>query len=193
MNTTHSPLTVVNVNMDINPSAQIQQSITRTYFKKAGNKFQDGLFNDSEMGEAQSYTSTRNAFINCRSNDTVASLQALLSTKTAACIYRIVSNNVMDILATEQTVAMTNGKSDYTIEKYEDKYEVKDKNKAVVLDGAGRRQYHRYFFSLTPKEDKDLRIAAYRMTKDARELVTADGEVIPETATAPVALEPITS
>lgn len=134
--------------------AQLRQVVVTDYTSTIGNSNSDLLFqeNDFNLEVSQSFESTRVTWIPVPKGTTKEQVQSLLNSKRDARIYRIISHNVMDCLSEEQKMGM---ELDYsTLEDYKTKLEIKDRH-GNPIDGP--TQYSQNFFSVSGKEDIDLR------------------------------------
>lgn len=160
INRTYGKITVDAVNAsqfkDGVMQAQLRQVITTTYpSKRAGNSLSDSLGftqDDFNFGDGQSFDSTRITWIDVPEGTTIQKVKELLKAKPQACIQRIISNNVEDVLTAEQKSAISRGLR--TLDQYKESLVVK-KQDGSALKGAP--QYRQHFFKAVATEDKDLR------------------------------------
>lgn len=128
---------------------------------RANSSLQDNVFNDSQFGEDRVYTTVRYALIKVPVGSTVESVNNAIKAATEAGkslrVYRIISNDVNDLLTDEQKMMMASGRSQKTIEDYQNQYEVQDKDGVRYKDSFGQRQYRRHLFTTSGKADIDLR------------------------------------
>lgn len=137
--------------------AQIRQVVKTTYpGKRVGNSNSDVLFSSEEynLPDGQVYESVRVTWIDIPKGATKEQVIAKLATLGDACIRRIISNNVMDVLTEEQKNAIVRGLR--TIEDFKESFMVKDGNGNTL---EGTPQYRQNFFSATGEDDTDLRTA----------------------------------
>lgn len=150
--------------------AQLRQKITRAYPSvKVGNSHSDSLFGADafKLPDGQSYESTRVTWINVPEGTTVEALQAKLDTLPEACIYRIISNDVTDVMHDGQHQAVNAGIR--SIDKFMDSLLVRDRE-GNELEGPS--QYSQSFFKMTYTEDVDMRTTV-NATKEASSFALA--------------------
>lgn len=139
--------------------AQIRQVVTRTYpGGSIGNSKADLLFEDDveEQGEGPSFEQTRVTWLPLAKERSVRDIQNQLKKSPNANIWKIISDDVEDILTEEQLVAAENDKYDgVDMDFYEEKFLIRGKD-GEELDTVG---YQQYFFSKKFKKDVDMRSA----------------------------------
>lgn len=171
-------------------TAQIRQTITTVSMypsKRVDSNLQDSLFAAADFGFVDKpYTNTENrvAWIPVPTDATKETVAPALAKASAngACIYRVMSN--APILEDRQQYAISQGLR--TMDEFADtqavRYPIGAKNDAgedisnqLVLDGSGKVQYRRTFYSATPKEDVDNRgqIEEFRSAAIKAELMGA--------------------
>jgi hypothetical protein len=160
MKTTFGKLTVDSVSENTYKKgifqAQIRQVVTTEYpSMRVGNSSSDLLFSESSFNipAGQSYNSTRVTWIPVPAGTTAAQVTERLSAVPDARIYRVISNNVNDVLTSEQHQAISAGLR--TLESFKDSLLVRDSEGNAVVPA----QYRQNFFSATGKEDVDMRTA----------------------------------
>lgn len=128
---------------------------------RAATSLQDNVFSDSEFGKDREYTNIRYALIKVPVGTSVEAASAAVNNSIKngkkVRIYRILSNDVNDLLTDEQKTMMALGRSTKTIEDYQNQYEVQDKEGKRYTDSFGQRQYRRHYFTTSGKPDVDLR------------------------------------
>lgn len=144
---------------------ELKQELQKTSYyqsKKYSNDMQDSLFSDSEFGaEETSYSSTetRVAWINVPENTTEEDVKKKLLSSPKSCIYKILSNS--PILTDNQKLAIRNGLKtidDFALTqavRYPDSH--REKPGELILDANDNIQYKQTYFSLTERNDIDLR------------------------------------
>lgn len=135
--------------------AEVRQTVTTEYpSMRVGNSNSDLLFglDKFKLPEGQKFESTRVAFLPIPSEMSIEEVQKAIDEQKNACIYGIRSNKVEDVLTEEQKQSVILGQR--TLDDYRKSRVVKDKD---GKDLPGVPQYVQYFFSLTKKEDIDLR------------------------------------
>jgi hypothetical protein len=135
--------------------AEIRQDVTTEYpSMRVGNSNSDLLFGLDKftLPEGQKFVSTRVAFVPLPSEMSIETVQEAVNANPGACIYAIRSNKVEDVLTVEQKQSIILGQK--TLDDYRKSRVVKDKE---GKDLPGTPQYVQNFFSLTAKEDIDLR------------------------------------
>jgi len=140
-------------------SAQLRQVVKTTYPSiRVGNSRTSSLFAQEafNLESGQAYESTRVTWINVPNGTTVEQVVAQLRNHPGARIYRVISNNVEEVLTDEQKQAVQAGLT--TLATFEEKLRVRrtDANGNVV-DIEGPAQYRQHFFSTTAKADEDYR------------------------------------
>lgn len=140
-------------------AVHITQVTTKEYpSARYSNDKADGIFSNP-TGEV--YTSKRHALAAVPKNTEIDAIQKQLDTMGGACIYRITSNDIDDVLTDGDRYSLGNG--DLEVENLKDKYESKNSEGDVFSngeennDGILPREYTRNFFSAVEKSDKDLR------------------------------------
>lgn len=165
-------------------SAQIRQIVETTYpAARVNNSLNEGLFNteDFNLTGGQTYQSTRVTWLDVPAGTTAEQVQTLLEAKPEARIYRIISNNVEDVMSAEQKQAVSAGLR--TLEAFQEQLRVRyvdpTTSELIAVEPA---QYRNYGFSQSAKADID-----YRTT----ERVELEGktQTQAETANAPVKTE----
>lgn len=146
-------------------SAQLRQEVkTRTSYPtaKVGSSLEDNLFNVNEFNiSAKDYESseTRIAWIDVPQGTTIEQVTERLKNAPTARIYKILSNN--PILHDGQKQAIQSGLK--TMDDFADSQVVRypathpTMANQIILDKNGKVQYRANFFSLTAKDDEDLR------------------------------------
>lgn len=136
--------------------------------KKVDSNLADNLFGTSEFGYAeQSFTSTetRVAWMLVPASiviaDVIGKLEA--ANKNGAVIYKVLSSspildNNQEYAISQQLKSMDDFANSQVV-RYPDNAETQAAGTAnkLILDGEGRVQYRRTFFSSVPKNDMDLR------------------------------------
>jgi hypothetical protein len=93
--------------------ALLSQTVTRTYpGAQAGNSKQDGLYEDKDFssGSPREFKQVRYCLVKVPHNVTLSEVQDKVDTLTNATIYRILSNNVMDVITDEQKTMLNSGR-----------------------------------------------------------------------------------
>lgn len=141
-----------------NNSCHISQTVETVYpAARMGNEFSTGLF-DSPAGKT--YTSKRYSFVPVPKGYTKEQVQERLNKFQEGCIYRILTNNLDDILTEGDMWNIRQG--NITREDLENKYEVQDsegKRYACGVENTGQlpKEFKRDFYNQTSKEDIDKR------------------------------------
>lgn len=147
-------------------TAELRQEVTiRSKYPSVQTEtdMQNGLFSNSAFGyEPKVFESVekRVAWIPVPKGTTIQQVEALLATKPAACIYKVLSNE--PILDKNQQYAIDAGlktKDDFAnaqVARYPENHE---KAGEVILDKNEKVQYRRTFFWNVAHEDMDLRTA----------------------------------
>jgi len=134
-----------------------QEHVTIYPGARGSNSMQSGLFNDNEFGKDRIFTNLRYALVKVPDNATEQEISKRLEQFSNARIYRVLSNNVEDVLTSEQKIMMQQGRSTMTIESYKDKYAVRNKDGEAIPDAHGNMQFGRNFFTHVIKADMDMR------------------------------------
>lgn len=141
----------------------VKQTTTSTYASaRGGNDLSGSLFSQSAFGEGETYTSDRYALISLPVGTTEEEVVSQLATLPNACIYRILSNDVNDVLSSDQKEMVRKGLSSKSMEDYKEDKAVKTNVNGVLTlmkDDNDRVQYRGTFFHPTAKADIDLRKA----------------------------------
>jgi len=146
-------------------SVTLMQETTITYpSKRMDTGFGKGLFNSTP---GKTYTNKRYALIKTPEEATEKVVEDQLSKVPNACIYRILSNDIQDIITDSERAAI---KEELTsLERLEDRYEVQDSEGNRYAQGKLRvtrdgevienmpKEFKRDVFSTEYKEDIDLR------------------------------------
>jgi hypothetical protein len=137
--------------------AQIRQTVTKIYPGGGiGNSNADLLFEDDadETPDGQSFESIRVTWLPLAKERSVSDIQKQLRKSPDANIWKIISDDVEDILTEEQLVAAENEKYEgIDIPFYEEKFLIKGKDgEDLETDG-----YQQLFFSKKFKKDSDMR------------------------------------
>lgn len=137
--------------------AQIRQEVTKIYpAGKLGNSNADLLFASDveEAGDGQEYTSTRVTWLPLAKKRSEKQIKEQLSKFPKANIWRIISDNVEDVLTEEQQVAADLDRyENIDMDFYEEKFLVRGANGEELDD----EQYSQNFFSKDGKKDSDRR------------------------------------
>lgn len=140
-------------------SAQIRQIVETTYpAARVNNSLNEGLFNteDFNLTGGQTYQSTRVTWLDVPAGTTAEQVQTLLEAKPEARIYRIISNNVEDVMSAEQKQAVSVGLR--TLEEFQEQLRVRyvdpTTSELIAVEPA---QYRNYGFSQSSKADIDYR------------------------------------
>ncbi len=145
--------------MSKNSDIAVLSQPVKTIYPSAnsGNDKTDALFGASAFGDGQSYESKRPAIIKVPKGTTAEQVQAKIDALEEPRIYRILSNNVKDVLTDEQISMVDQGLSSKSYADYKAEKSVKNgETKEEVLFN-GQVQYRSLFFSATPVEDVDNR------------------------------------
>jgi len=137
--------------------AQLRQVVTTEYPSvKLGNSNSDLLFGEDafNLPAGQSYDSTRITWIPVPEGTTAEKVAERLEATPDARIYRVISNNVADVMTEEQHQSVKAGLR--TMEDFKDSLIVRDSDGNTITPV----QFRQNFFSATGKEDIDLRTAA---------------------------------
>jgi len=139
--------------------AQLRQEVTTVYpGGSTGNSMTENLFSAEDFGfQGSTYTSQRVTWIPVPENATEDQIRGMLATKPNARIWNKYSNDFKDCMTEEQHYAVTSGQQ--TLEFFENKLRIRDTNGNDLpgFDEEGKAQYRASGFSLTAKEDEDLR------------------------------------
>lgn len=189
---THGPLEFHSFNETaFGKSATLKQEITTIYpAARPGNSLSDGLFAQDRFGEGQAFPSIRYTVVKVPSDATEEEVKKQIASineqNPEARIYRILTNNVEDVITAEQKQAFNRGlitdDDDEVIESWDEymedrkeAYQVVDAEGNTYYDGNKNPQYRRHLLSLTGKEDVDLRAEGAR---DSSYVLTEDGELV---------------
>lgn len=147
-------------------SAQIRQVVTRIslYPIEGGNDKQDSLMASGPQYKEYKETKERVTWVDVAKGSTIESVQTMIDALEDACIYQIVSFDVMDCITDGHIHQINNPESDLTLEKMQDSKLLKDKDNNPILK-EGKRIYIARYFSKTRKED-------------INHLISSNGEVI---------------
>ncbi len=139
--------------------AQLRQEVVTTYpGGSTGNSMVENLFNAEDFGfQGSTYMSQRVTWIPVPETATEDQVKALLAAKPNARIWNKYSNKPEDVMTEEQHYAVTSGQQ--TLAFFEEKLRIRDVNGNDLpgFDEEGKAQYRASGFSLTAKEDVDLR------------------------------------
>jgi len=146
-------------------SATLKQDCTITYpSKRMDTGFGKGLF-DSMAGKA--FVTSRYALIKTPADATNELVEQQLKSFPQACIYRVLSNDIDDIISDSERSAIKEGFT--TLEAYEDRYEVQDGKGNRYAQGKVRvtndgevveqlpKEFKRDIFSTVFMDDRDFR------------------------------------
>ena len=136
--------------------AQLRQIVTKTYpSAQISNNMQDSLFGASSFNleDGASYDQTRVTWISVPKGTTAEQVTAQLKANPNARIYRVLSNE--PILTDAQESAIASGLT--TLDVIAARQLVVDGNSGDTILHNGKEQYAANFFSLTAKEDIDMR------------------------------------
>lgn len=148
-------------------TAQLRQTVTTTSeypSAKVSNNMNDNIFEESEFGfDAQVFESIQNrvAWINVPEALTIKEVEERLAKFPGATLYRVLDNR--PILTDDQNYAIGAGLRTMDnfaasqVVRYPEDHETMPN--MIIADKAGKIQYKAVFFSNTPKEDTDNRIA----------------------------------
>lgn len=207
---TYGPLRVIEVRKhtfrDDVAQAELRQTVVRHYpGARPNNSNTDSLYEISDFGfTSQDFENERVVWINIPLDKTEQDVKKQLEKFPEATIYRILADNVEQVLSEEQLFAIKSDQFDYSLEQAKCAHVImlvgddgmaravssngdildgaveQDENGKVVkiLDETGL-QYASKGFSLSWKEDVDLRISATAPQTAERpaEAVLASGEV----------------
>lgn len=137
--------------------AQLRQPITKVYPSvKIGNSNSDSLFGAEsfKLADGKTYESTRVTWINVPEGETVKSVQAKIDGLKEACIYRMISNDVFDVLHDGQKQAIEAGIR--SVDQFMDSLLVRDREGNEL---EGTPQYSQSFFKMSFTEDLDMRVS----------------------------------
>lgn len=159
-----SPITVDGLKAHLsNPKkqqAQIRMIVTKTYPDgKAGNSLNDSIFTNDAFGfgEGSSFEDKRVTWIDVPAELTKAEVEAQLKKYPNARLYKVLSYDINDVLTEEQKSAMESGLSSKTLDDYKEALCVKNAETGEVIMHNGKEQYRTIGFSISGKEDVDLR------------------------------------
>ncbi len=157
-----------------------QERVTEYAAAKGGNELTDSLFASEDFGSGQTFDSKRTALVKVPKGKIQAEVEAKLKAFPDAVIYRILSNDIMDVLSEDQK-AMLGNDGNKTIEEYKEDKSVKAPNAdgelEEILDSNGRVQYRSLFYSSVAKEDIDYRVAGRTSIINETELTDATAAV----------------
>lgn len=125
--------------------------------KKFSNELQDNLFDNSAFGdEGQKFTKTekRVAFMLVPIGTTAEQVNEKLKGQPKACIYKILSSK--PIISKDQAYAISMGQT--TLEAIASRQRVIDPETGEVILHQGQEQFRGTYFSVSGKEDEDLRV-----------------------------------
>lgn len=152
----------------------VMQTVTTNYPSgRGGNSMSSALFADDKFGVGQSFDSERHCLIPAPKGATAKQAQALLAKLPTACIYRVLSYNVEDVLTEEQKDF-----SQKTLDEYREDLVVKDANTDEPILIGGKPQYRQLFFSDVAREDIDFR----NVTRSIAAPAAVASEVVEELA-----------
>ena len=211
---TYSPVTVTDVRehkfRDDVDQAEIRQMVTRHYpSARANNSMNEGLYNESEFDfESKDFGQERVAWINIPKGKTQQDVEKQIAKFEACTIYRVLADDVRQVLSAEQLHAISSPDFDYSLEKAmnshvvllvgEDGMPSAISASGEVLEGAididedGRvisilkpegLQYSSKGFALSHTDDTDLRAYA---TAELQEENAVSTEVVDEAKTTAV-------
>jgi hypothetical protein len=135
-------------------SAQIRQTVNTTYPSmkvKPGGLFDLADFN---LPAGQNYSSTRVAWVHVPAGTSVEQVAERIAANPGSRIYRLISNNVLDVMTADQKSAMVRAVENCTQADFEDRLRVRDANGD---DLPGAPIYSQNFFSTVTVEDGDNR------------------------------------
>ena len=152
---------------------------------------QDSVFSNDEFTDPnvnRDFESVRYCLARVPANYTLEQVQAKFDAHPDSVIYRVLSNNVFDVMTEEQKNMFNRGQLTYfqrdsenkivldeqnrpivklaDKEYLEDRYEVRDKSLTRWLDPNGKRQYRQHYFSKTIHSDIDLRVNVVSGTRN---------------------------
>ncbi len=136
--------------------AQIRQEITTIYpSARIDNSMADSLFSADSFGldDGKAYTSTRVTWIPVPKGTTVAQVEAQLAANPNAAIYRVLSHE--PILTDNQLNAIESGLLD--LDTVKNRQQIINPETGEVVLHNGKAQYGANFFTMTGKEDIDMR------------------------------------
>ena len=171
-------ITVDSVQDGANPEkskiAILKQVVVTTYpATKAGNSKTSSLFSTESFGVGSQYgnrpgdkprASLIKIPVDADIDDVKAQIEALYQAGNQPRLYKILSNDVMDVLTDEQKDMIPNADfPEITLVSYKAKKTVRDGDtQEPILDKNGRIQYGSTYFSHVLKEDEDYRMAPTR-------------------------------
>jgi len=139
--------------------AQLRQEVTTSYpGVSTGNSMTENLFSAEDFGlTGSTYTSQRVTWIPVPETATEDQVRALLAAKPDARIWNKYSNDFKDCMTDEQHYAVTSGQQSFDF--FEERLRIRDVKGQDLpgFDELGKAQYRASGFSLTAKEDVDLR------------------------------------
>lgn len=150
-------------------TAELKQSVkVDSFYPSASiaNSLQDNIYGMTDFGFEEtehSNTETRVAWIDVPENSTQEGVAAKLATLPGANLYRVLSNR--PIIADTEKYAILSPELDVTLDTFANRQAVRypmgsDNPGELVTDTNGKIQYRRIAFSVSPKEDEDIRTAA---------------------------------
>jgi len=141
-------------------SAQVRQTVTKVYpAVQSSTSLSSGLFASKLFGEGKTFSHDRVAFVDVPKNATVEESQAQLDNYPTACIYKIYSYDVLDVMNKGQKEAIETGLSQKDIAFYQDKFSIPDGEGGLVEED-GKVLYSSSHFMNEFKEDVNLRVSA---------------------------------
>jgi len=143
--------------------ALLRQDVTTIYPAVGASNNKAGvLFNADDFGDGNEYTQKRYTLIKVPKGITAEKvedqLKALRDSGKRPTIYKILSNDIMDVLTDNQIYAIENGLGEMDYDDYKEKNIVRNSEEEVVTDPWGATQYSEKFFQPDFKEDIDLRV-----------------------------------
>lgn len=170
-------------------TAQVRQSVTKTYpVVQSSTSLSKGLFAANLFGEGKTFTHDRVAFVDIPKGSSQEEAQAQLDNFPTACIYKIYSYDVRDVMTEGQKDALDSGFSQKTIAHYEEKFSIPDQDGNTVKED-GKVLYSSSHFMPEFKADVNLRVKAPTQEEGARvsigenqnQTVEAEANAIAET------------
>lgn len=163
-------------------SVQLRQTVTSDgIVVTSGNAYND-TFMDMPERKLEGRDQVRTVLMPVPAGTTAAEAQAKIAGLPAgACLYYRSSDDVRDILGANQIAAIASGKSSKSYADYEKQFSVLNPTTGEVMPGLFRST----FFSLTAREDVDLRVAAITVQTPAAQLAQTPVVAAPVAQKAP--------
>jgi len=150
--------------------ALLSQEVMKIYpGSQAGNSRQDGLYDDSQFDNSNTtreFPQVRYCLVKVPSGQTVEQVQARVNSLRSPSIYRILSNNVADVLTDEQMTMLTRGQLNY--------FE-RDAQGNVIQDANGKAVVHQA--TMQSLEDR-YAVKGYKRNEDNTVATGTDGKAI---------------